>query len=377
MDATIPLKNILIFVLILVLVASVTLTMLFQSGSAKTRKPLLYFMAHYWLILVSYSVWGLASAIIVNGLFLLSVQFVLFGYIFRYKLAINNTAKLLLVVQWIFFIFAQLIHFDAEFVRQINILVNVSILGFIAFILILKNANFENNGEKISLVATATLTVLMGFYLPAYLLNQWGSRTDFIYQLMVCQTFSSMIIYSALLVSFLNDQVIQNQKDSVTDAMTGLFNRRYLMQQGDVILSLTHRHKNPASVMICDIDKFKNVNDKYGHDIGDKAIIKFADTLKNTVRQEDLLARFGGEEFVVLMPATTLQDAQLLAERLREETEKIKIRTEGEVITFTASFGVSEVTSSILDEEIKMADKALFDAKKSGRNQVCLYAQPD
>ncbi|MGJ8679645.1 GGDEF domain-containing protein [Paraglaciecola sp.] len=181
-----------------------------------------------------------------------------------------------------------------------------------------------------------------------------------------------VIFIGTILTMFMNDLVVLHRTQSVTDAMTGVFNRRYFSEQSQILLSAAKRKNEALTILICDIDKFKNVNDTYGHDVGDLAIIEFSKTLKATLRAEDLFARFGGEEFVALLPGIELEKALLAAERLRKNTELISIPTSQGDITFTASFGVSDCTTSGISEGLKNADNALYQAKTNGRNQVAV-----
>jgi len=157
------------------------------------------------------------------------------------------------------------------------------------------------------------------------------------------------------------------------DPMTRLYNRRYFTTMADKILKLARREQNPLSLAILDIDRFKRINDTYGHLAGDRVITALSEKLMNRYRESDLLCRFGGEEFVILMPNTELDVAALLAERTRKEVEKLVVPYNGETISMTVSIGVSQVDlehEETLDPVLKRADDALYAAKKQGRNQV-------
>ena len=160
--------------------------------------------------------------------------------------------------------------------------------------------------------------------------------------------------------------------------MTRLYNRRYFTTMADKILKLARREKNPLSLAILDIDRFKRINDTYGHLAGDRVITALSEKLMSRYRESDLLCRFGGEEFVILMPNTELDVAALLAERTRKEVEKLQVPYNGKTISMTVSIGVSQVdleNEETLDPVLKRADDALYIAKKQGRNQV--HIAPD
>lgn len=158
------------------------------------------------------------------------------------------------------------------------------------------------------------------------------------------------------------------------DPMTRLYNRRYFTTMAEKILKLARREQNPLSLAILDIDRFKQINDTYGHLTGDRVITALSEKLMSRYRESDLLCRFGGEEFVILMPNTELDIATLLAERTRKEIEKLQVPYNGGVISMTVSIGVSQVdleNEETLDPVLKRADDALYAAKNQGRNRVC------
>ncbi len=186
--------------------------------------------------------------------------------------------------------------------------------------------------------------------------------------------------YANELQSTVHELEVSNQKLKVlasTDSMTGLFNRGYFKKTSKHFFSLAKRNQTDLSVLILDIDNFKNINDTYGHHIGDEVIIALAKNIKNLHRESDLSCRFGGEEFAILLPSTTIENALLLAEKIRVETENIKILlANNEVLQFTISIGVSLIhveNENDIEDSIKRADKALYEAKKSGKNKVCVY----
>ena len=152
------------------------------------------------------------------------------------------------------------------------------------------------------------------------------------------------------------------------DIMTGLYNRAYYLDKLDNELVNAQRYNKNFSLIIFDIDHFKNVNDTYGHLKGDEVIVAVADTALKNIRKNDFVARWGGEEFIVLLPETAISSAELIAENLKKSIENIKV--EG-VENVSASFGVTQYIKN--DDEktiVKRADEALYEAKKTGRNKV-------
>jgi two-component system, cell cycle response regulator len=168
---------------------------------------------------------------------------------------------------------------------------------------------------------------------------------------------------------------------SVTDPLTGVFNRGYMNTHLPDEIVRARRYGRPLSVIMCDIDHFKRVNDTFGHQAGDAVLQHFATGLRQLVRTNvDWVARYGGEEFIVVLPETTMEGASSAAERLREHVEGLVISFEGRDIRITASFGVAgrdRVSGADLRPEtlIADADTCLYRAKDEGRNRV--IAQED
>ncbi|MDW7549495.1 sensor domain-containing diguanylate cyclase [Pseudoalteromonas sp. McH1-7] len=155
------------------------------------------------------------------------------------------------------------------------------------------------------------------------------------------------------------------------DPLTGLSNRRFLMDSAKREMSRHARFEHPFSLMMLDIDHFKKINDNYGHETGDLVLKHFAEICVNTLRLEDCMCRLGGEEFVVLLPNTSINSAMIIAERLRNEIEQARIATPAGEISVTSSFGVAQVNTSLpFSHALKAADHAVYQAKAEGRNCV-------
>jgi len=165
---------------------------------------------------------------------------------------------------------------------------------------------------------------------------------------------------------------------ALLDPMTKLYNRRYFSKISKHYLALAKRESSSLSILMLDIDKFKNINDTYGHQAGDDVIIALSDRLMTHKRDADILCRYGGEEFVMLLPNTSLSEAKIVADRIREDVEASAIRlTTAEELHFTISIGVSQVDThenQTIESHLLKTDTALYKAKESGRNRVCLYS---
>jgi diguanylate cyclase (GGDEF)-like protein/PAS domain S-box-containing protein len=173
-------------------------------------------------------------------------------------------------------------------------------------------------------------------------------------------------------VSLENARIFEEaQSQAITDALTGLFNRRGLFQIGEFEFLRARRINRPFSAFIFDIDRFKKVNDQYGHATGDQILRSLAERCRTGSRAVDLVGRYGGEEFVVLLPETNLEAARLVAERLRQVIMKDPFATDTGQLDIRISIGVAESDETdTLKTLIEKADMALYEAKRSGRNRV-------
>ena len=165
---------------------------------------------------------------------------------------------------------------------------------------------------------------------------------------------------------------------SETDSMTNLCNRRYFAHTSKAILALAKRDQSMLSLIILDIDKFKYVNDTYGHQVGDDVLIALSKVLLKSIRKSDLACRFGGEEFILLLPETSQDGAVVIAEKIRKSIESMVLETKsGDKVNITISLGVSGVDllhDTSIESSIKRADDALYKAKETGRNKVVNYS---
>ncbi|MBO8170880.1 MAG: diguanylate cyclase [Bacillaceae bacterium] len=175
-------------------------------------------------------------------------------------------------------------------------------------------------------------------------------------------------------IAIKNSQLFEEvQLKAVTDDLTGLYNRRHFFELADIEMSRSLRYSNELSIMMLDIDFFKRINDKYGHIIGDEILKKTAIRLKQRLRSTDIIGRFGGEEFVILLPETNLHDAVRVGEQLRTfiQDHPFDVGIEND-ISITISAGVAAVTkeTTTIDDLVETADRALYKAKESGRNTI-------
>ncbi|QBG37561.1 GGDEF domain-containing protein [Litorilituus sediminis] len=162
---------------------------------------------------------------------------------------------------------------------------------------------------------------------------------------------------------------------SQTDGLTKLFNRNHWEHCLQAEYKRWSRSHHASSLVMLDIDHFKNVNDSYGHMVGDEVIRHLSDLIRSHVRETDVSGRYGGEEFAILLSDTDLSNAKIFAERLRKEVASSVVKHNDIDIQYTISIGIAEVEKTLSNYEawIECADAALYRAKEGGRNQVCLY----
>jgi diguanylate cyclase (GGDEF)-like protein len=179
-----------------------------------------------------------------------------------------------------------------------------------------------------------------------------------------------MLVYAD--VTDLVEQADKLKELATVDGMTGLFNRRHFFSLAEIEWARYQRHWRPLSLLMIDIDQFKSINDRFGHDVGDHVIIRIADICRQEKRKSDVVARFGGEEFLLLLPETDLDEAQSVAERLRRLVETREFSIASRAINTTVSIGVAQANPYMetLFDLIKMTDQALYAAKNAGRNRV-------
>jgi diguanylate cyclase (GGDEF)-like protein len=160
---------------------------------------------------------------------------------------------------------------------------------------------------------------------------------------------------------------------TTVDGLTQIYNKRYFMEVLEREISRSHRYGRELSLIMFDIDHFKNVNDTYGHLAGDHVLKHLASVIKQRIRREDIVARYGGEEFAIILPEIDSYNSRQFAEKIRRLVEKTVFKFEDTVIPVTISIGVatSNADTNAPEEFIKIADENLYEAKRRGRNCVC------
>jgi len=182
---------------------------------------------------------------------------------------------------------------------------------------------------------------------------------------------SSRLRYTTELIRELRKALEEIRWLSITDGLTGLYNRRYFFEQAEKEVERAQRYRRPVAAIMLDVDFFKRVNDTFGHAAGDEVLREVALCCRREVRELDILGRYGGEEFAILLTESDMDQAQQVAERLRTRIESMVIPIKGHDLSLTVSLGLAELkVSESVESLLDRADQALYSAKQTGRNRV-------
>ena len=218
---------------------------------------------------------------------------------------------------------------------------------------------------------TTVLRIFKALFILIKTLNQVENTHDFGLRVNIISKDEFGVLGRSINQLLVFTEAIVKEKEMLAsvDLLTGAMNRRSFMKAAEVELERHKRYNSPMSLIFCDIDKFKLINDKYGHAVGDDVLAIFTKTIQENLRSSDYLSRWGGEEFIILTPQTNEKDAVELAESLRKIIMMLSV---GPVKSFTCSFGVAELREGeSFDELCERVDKAMYQAKNTGRNRVC------
>lgn len=270
---------------------------------------------------------------------------------------------------------------SSYFVGTLTFATGVVLLGapVLGFILLDRRVVWWSTGVGMSALLGLTYANAFGLipYAPAVL-----PPGDGITRLWWINTMYLFSLPHVLVILFFADQTVSRWREredtirrlSSTDMLTGLHNRRSIMEQLEKEVARSCRDGQPLTVVILDLDFFKKINDTWGHPTGDRALQAAADAVRGTLRQGDVVGRYGGEEFMLLLPATPVEGARVLLERCRVSLAEAVVAAEsGADVRLSGSFGVaSNERCPTLDAEglIRLADSALYRAKECGRNRV-------
>jgi len=191
----------------------------------------------------------------------------------------------------------------------------------------------------------------------------------FMYILNITSSILVLSIAIYIFVNILEKTEEMSRLQAITDPLTQLFNRRHFVELSNQFLLLSQRNATSLSLAYLDLDNFKRINDQHGHEVGDRVLQKVSKVLKDKVRNSDVVARFGGEEFIILFTNSNPQDALKACETIRKAIEETDMP---EDVNITISIGMSGVGDDSINEAMKRADKALYEAKNKGRNRIVI-----
>jgi diguanylate cyclase (GGDEF)-like protein len=219
-----------------------------------------------------------------------------------------------------------------------------------------------------AVLASLGITALVNYVLNGALPNKIGFTIAVLAPLVIAPVASYANISLSYRLQLANKRL---QALSETDPLTQTLNRRKFMEVAERELALAERHCYPTSVVLIDFDDFKQVNDRYGHAAGDHALVSTINVMKEMIRESDILARFGGEEFILLLPHTVREGAHSLAKRMLERVAAAIIEVEEGQLNITLSAGVvtCETSRTPLDVMMSRADELLYESKQNGRNR--------
>lgn len=218
----------------------------------------------------------------------------------------------------------------------------------------------------------AAIFILLASIPLAYVTDVVGIKSAFSYMSQVHFVTTSLIMFG--IGTSLMFRVMRVLQDNINrDRLTGVYNRNYFYDVAAKMVCYSDK-KVRSSLFMCDIDDFKKINDTYGHVAGDLVLVEFASLLKASFRQQDVVIRMGGEEFLILLPNLTAEEALKAANRVLEKVTNLEIEYQNRDITFSISGGVSNVDFDLgVDENIARADQALYSAKRAGKNNILAF----
>ena len=224
--------------------------------------------------------------------------------------------------------------------------------------------------EALALGAGLVITLLYNDYLAATLFTLEGLKDLWLI---------SMLLMIALWANQAQlHMLLRLYRQATRDPLTGLLNRRMMVERVDQLLNKNGAATQPISLMMLDLDRFKRINDQYGHLTGDRVLQAFSRIMKEELRSSDITTRYGGEEFAAILPGSSLEHATQAAERIRARCEQAWVSSkENEPVRFTVSIGVGSLQpAEAFNDALHRVDNSLYDAKKSGRNTVVRAVSP-
>lgn len=255
------------------------------------------------------------------------------------------------LIFWVFPLLISAMYFDNK-LNVITVIADVAVLGVTSYI---RSANR---------LAEGLISSRVGGLFKDFIIS------DITYSMLIILSFA-MIYVLTKKNNYMLKEMVKNKRYemmSITDSMTGVYNHRYLIDVVEINKKKYDTDKTPFSVILFDIDYFKIINDTYGHVEGDQVLVEVASALIHVIRDTDIIGRYGGEEFMVVLPNTTVEGAYHIAERCRESVKRLTFEKVSNVITISG--GVVEYSGSSIKELIREVDLKMYQAKDAGRNRI-------
>lgn len=294
------------------------------------------------------------------GFSLFSLVFTLIlYYLSRFRNIFSMSANLLFL--FLFFVFAPAVWYEKGLTRSVLPFFFILTTVFTLYI-------FEGKRRLVFIVLSLLLTVL---FATGEMSNEKLNTIELINQtLFLAMTLIALIILGFYSIERFKQEKRKAEELSKYDYLTGLFTRREGLERLNYLVELAKRTKQSLSLIMMDIDNFKKVNDSFGHNCGDSVLKEVAALIRNNIRQTDIPIRWGGEEFLVILPETSLEKAYHIAERIRKDMEKTKFRCKKRDFRVTITCGVSAYNDKQgVPENIDRVDRALYTGKKEGKNR--------
>ncbi|GGO72632.1 GGDEF domain-containing protein [Bowmanella pacifica] len=337
----------------------------------------LSYLAYAGLCLRYLGFWGL-SVLTVN-LFLLAAFYLFYqGVRLRFNAPLNGRAAMWVATHLLLFTCLQWWLWRQGYwdgTRELFAFINHTVPLLLTQQFLFARRAAHNGGDRLMQITLLLIWLMVLVVMPiyAYAGQPFGG-------LLAMATLFTLalecLLFAGVAMSYIYDLIAKLKDEAYTDNLTGLKNRRFFKRISTSLFSSAKRYQFSICVILADIDDFKALNDEFGHAEGDMAIRLVADTLKSIVRAEDVLVRFGGEEFLILIPNTHIDEAMQVAERMRASVAAIVPEDTPVCRALSMSIGVSAVKDfDDLEHAIQRADKAMYQAKRQGKNRVELAGQ--
>ena len=377
-------EHLVIFSLVTFCVSVIAALFMLGNPVAKTRRAKLvnrYFAACFLLLCAGSAFFLFRSAIFeplslvfTNLLFVVGLYCLKYGLLWRRGHTLHLAKNREAFKHMSLFVLSQLLLWwavdDSLPWRTLNLSANaIALMLFCLPLINLSRTQTALFGERYTWYSLNFLTISFAILPLTYWLSD--SIGQFQSWVLVLCLLGLFVLFAGLQCLLMSDAIEEHYQTSIRDPLTGIFNRRYFFQQVKQVAAM-QQPNTINSVLLIDIDHFKDINEHYGHDVGDAVITHFAHLLTDLTGNKGLVSRFAGEEFAILLRQHSLPDALKFAEQLRHASQSVELPTDKGQVKLTASFGVAEIWDMpAIDLTIKLADDALIAAKSAGRNCVC------